>query len=89
MVKVTSKEEIYEKVKDVIIEKLHVSESDVRWDANFIDDLGADSLDIIEITMQIENELGVSISDEDAQNIATIKDLVDYIANKMGISDEE
>ncbi len=89
MVKVSSREDLYEKLRDIIVEKLHVKPEDVTMDSKFTDDLGADSLDVIEIMMQIEHEFGVAIPDEDAQNLVTLKDLVDYIANKMGISDED
>ena len=89
MVAVSSRDEIFSKLKEIIIEKLHVNENDITLDAKFTDDLGADSLDIIEIMMQIESEFNVEIPDEDAQKMVTLRDLVDYIADKMGITEEE
>ena len=89
MVEVATREDIFEKLKKIIVEKLHVKEEDVTLDACFTDDLGADSLDIIEFVMQLENYFGIEIPDEDAQNIVTVRDAVDYIANKLGISEDE
>jgi len=73
------REEILEKVKAVIVEQLNVEEDDVVEDAAFVDDLGADSLDIVELVMALEEEFGVSIPDEDAESIKTVGDAVAYI----------
>jgi len=73
------REEILEKVKVVIVEQLNVEEDDVVEDAAFVDDLGADSLDIVELVMALEEEFGVSIPDEDAESIKTVGDAVAYI----------
>jgi acyl carrier protein len=73
------REEILEKVKAVIVEQLNVEEDDVVEDAAFVDDLGADSLDIVELVMALEEEFGISIPDEDAENIKTVGDAVAYI----------
>jgi acyl carrier protein len=75
------REELLEKVKAVIVEQLNVEEDDVVEDASFIDDLGADSLDIVELVMALEEEFGISIPDEEAENIKTVGDAVNYIAN--------
>jgi len=72
-------EEIYEKVKGVIVDQLNVEEDDVNEDATFIDDLGADSLDIVELVMALEESFGISIPDEDAESIKTVGDAVAYI----------
>jgi len=72
-------EEIYEKVKGVIVDQLNVEEDDVNEDATFIDDLGADSLDIVELVMALEESFGISIPDEDAEGIKTVGDAVSYI----------
>ena len=72
-------DEIYDKVKDVIVEQLNVEEDDVTEDATFVDDLGADSLDIVELVMAREEAFGVSIPDEDAEGIKTVGDAVGYI----------
>ena len=73
------REETFDKVKAVIVEQLNVEEDDVIEDASFVDDLGADSLDIVELVMALEEEFGVSIPDEDAENIKTVGDAVSYI----------
>jgi acyl carrier protein len=72
-------DEVLEKVKAVIVEQLNVEEDDVIEDASFVDDLGADSLDIVELVMALEEEFGVSIPDEEAESIKTVGDAVSYI----------
>ena len=72
-------EEIFEKVKKVIIEQLGVSDSAITLEASFIDDLGADSLDIVELIMALEEEFDIEIPDSDAEKVATVGDVVDYI----------
>ena len=71
--------EVFEKVKGIIAEQLGVEEEKVTENASFIDDLGADSLDIVELIMALEEEFDIEIPDEDAEKIATVKDAVDYI----------
>ncbi len=73
------REEIMDKAKAVIVEQLGVDEDDVTEDASFIDDLNADSLDIVELVMALEEEFGISIPDEEAENIKTVGDAVSYI----------
>jgi acyl carrier protein len=68
-----------DKVIEVVIDKLGVEEDKIVPDASFIDDLGADSLDTVELIMQLEEEFGIEIPDEDAENITTVKKAVDYI----------
>jgi acyl carrier protein len=75
---------IDEKIKKIICEQLEVSEEDVVPGASFVDDLGADSLDQVELIMAMEEEFGISISDEEAEKIATVKDAVDYIKQHQG-----
>jgi len=72
-------EEIFEKVKEVVTEQLNVDESAVTEEASFIDDLGADSLDIVELVMALEESFGISIPDEEAESIKTVGDAVSYI----------
>ncbi|MFQ6611931.1 MAG: acyl carrier protein [Fidelibacterota bacterium] len=69
----------YDKVKDVIIDKLGVEEEKINLEASFVDDLGADSLDTVELIMQLEEEFGIEIPDEDAEKITTVQAAVDYI----------
>ena len=70
------------KVKEIIVEKLGVEESDITRDASFTNDLGADSLDTVELIMEFEKEFDVTIPDEDAEQIATVGDAIDYVEEK-------
>ncbi len=72
-----------EKVKDIIVEKLGVDAEKVTDDASFIEDLGADSLDTVELVMAFEEEFGVEIPDEDAQKITTVRTAVEYLESKL------
>lgn len=74
--------DVASKVKAIIVDKLGVDESEVTDSANFTNDLGADSLDTVELIMEFEKEFDLSIPDEDAENIATVGDAVKYIQGK-------
>ena len=78
-----SSEEVFEKVKGIIVEQLGVTEETVTGDASFIDDLGADSLDIVEIVMALEEEFDIEIPDADAEKVVTVGDVVDYIKENV------
>ena len=69
----------FDKVKEIVVEQLGVDEADVAVDSTFIDDLGADSLDIVELIMAFEEEFSIEIPDEIAEKIKTVKDAVEYI----------
>ncbi len=71
-----------EKVKKIIVEQLGVDEEDVTPDASFVDDLGADSLDTVELVMAFEEEFGIEIPDEDAEKILTVQNVIDYIKER-------
>jgi acyl carrier protein len=71
------------KVKELIVQQLGVSESEVVPDAKFIDDLGADSLDLVELVMALEDEYGIEIPDEDAEKIVTVGDALKYIQERI------
>lgn len=73
---------VEEKVKRIIVEELGVEESAVSPDAKFIEDLGADSLDTVELVMRLEEEFGLEIPDEDAEKILTVRDAVQYITDR-------
>lgn len=73
--------DIFEKVKEIIVDKLGVDEAAVKMEASFIEDLGADSLDIVDLVMALEEEFGIDIPDEEAQNIKSVADAVNYIKN--------
>ena len=70
---------VEEKVKHIIVEQLGVDEEEVKASASFVDDLGADSLDVVELVMALEEEFGLEISDEDAEKLSSLKHAVDYI----------
>jgi len=70
---------VADQVKKIIVEQLGVDEEEVTPDASFVDDLGADSLDTVELVMAFEEEFGIEIPDEDAEKIRTVSDAVDYI----------
>ncbi|MBR0426616.1 MAG: acyl carrier protein [Clostridia bacterium] len=78
-----SSEEIFEKIKNIIIEQLQVSEAAVTEEASFIDDLGADSLDLVELIMALEEEFGIEIPDGDAEKVVTVGDVVSYIKENV------
>lgn len=69
----------YERLKKIIVEQLGVDEGDVKPEASFVDDLNADSLDLVELIMSLEEEFGMEISDEDAEKIKTVGDAAEYI----------
>ncbi len=73
---------VEDKVKELIVEQLGVSENEVVNEASFIDDLGADSLDIVELVMAIEEEFGIEVPDEDAERMQNISDVVTYVQGK-------
>jgi acyl carrier protein len=73
-----------EKVKEIISKQLGVDQSEVTSDASFVEDLGADSLDTVELVMAFEEAFNIEIPDEDAEKIAKVKDAIDYIKNKVG-----
>jgi len=72
-------EEVFDKVKEIIVEQLGVVETAVTNESSFIDDLGADSLDIVELIMALEEEFDIEIPDSDAEKVVTVGDVVDYI----------
>ena len=78
-----SSEEIYNKVKEIIVEQLGVAETAIAPEASFIDDLGADSLDIVELIMALEEEFDLEIPDTDAEKVVTVGDVVDYIKDNV------
>lgn len=74
---------IEERVKKIVVEQLGVKEDEVTNDASFVDDLGADSLDTVELVMALEEEFGIEIQDEEAEKITTIQEAIDYIQTQI------
>ncbi|MEW6614983.1 MAG: acyl carrier protein [Thermodesulfobacteriota bacterium] len=77
------KESVEAKIKAIIAEQLGIDEDEVVNEASFIDDLGADSLDLVELIMALEEEFGQEISDEEAENIQTVQEAIDYISEHL------
>ena len=75
---------IDERVKKIVVEQLGVKEEEVTNDSSFVDDLGADSLDTVELVMALEEEFNIEIQDEEAEKITTIQQAIDFISNKVG-----
>lgn len=78
-----SSEEIFEKIKKIIVEQLGVAEASITLESSFIDDLGADSLDTVELIMAIEEEFDIEIPDEDAEKVVSVQDVVDYVKDHV------
>ena len=77
-----AKEEIFEKLKELVVDQLGVEEDEVTMEASMQDDLGADSLDLVDLVMSVEEEFGVKVADEDLENIKTVGDIVNYIEER-------
>lgn len=75
--------DVFDRVKKIIVDRLDVEEEKIMLESSFKEDLGADSLDIVELVMELEDEFEMEISDEDAEKIATVGDAVQYIQNRL------
>ena len=76
--------EIEQKVKAAVAEQLGVNAEDIKNESSFMDDLGADSLDLVELVMSFENEFGITIPDEDSAELTTVQKAIDYVTAKLG-----
>ncbi|ABX31733.1 acyl carrier protein [Petrotoga mobilis SJ95] len=84
-----TKDELFEKVKEIIVDTLSVDEDEVTLDASFTDDLDADSLELVDLTMAFESEFGVTIEDEELEKIKTVENAVNLLSEKLNIDDED
>ncbi|MFP3728104.1 acyl carrier protein [Priestia filamentosa] len=74
---------VLDRLTQIIVERIGVSESDVTLEAKFKDDLGADSLDVVEFMMEVEDEFGIEVADEDAEQLVTVGDVVKYLEERL------
>jgi acyl carrier protein len=81
------KEEILTRLKEIVIDRLDVEEDQIKNEASFIEDLGADSLDIVELIMGIEEEFDIEIPDEDAEKLTTVGEALNYVIGKLGVDE--
>lgn len=77
-------EEVQAKLKSIVTDRLNVEEAQIKPEASFVEDLGADSLDIVELIMGIEEEFDIEIPDEDAEKLTTVGEAMNYVKNKLG-----
>ncbi|GAA0734861.1 acyl carrier protein [Clostridium oceanicum] len=75
---------VFEKVKSIIAEQLSIDEEEIKMESSFVDDLGADSLDVVELIMALETEFDLEIADEDAEKVSKVGDVVEYIKKNVG-----
>lgn len=78
-------EEIQAKLKEIVMDRLNAEEEQIKPEASFVEDLGADSLDIVELIMGIEEEFDIEIPDEDAEKLTTVGEAMDYVKSKLGV----
>ncbi|AKI97108.1 acyl carrier protein [Kosmotoga pacifica] len=84
-----SPEEIFEKVREIISDKLGIEADDIELSSDLTEDLGADSLDLVDLVMAFEDEFGIKVDDEHVEGIKTVEDVVKYVAKVLGADDEE
>lgn len=80
-------EEVQQKLKEIVMDRLNAEEDQIKPEASFVEDLGADSLDIVELIMGIEEEFDIEIPDEDAEKLTTVGEAMAYVKMKLGVED--
>ena len=80
-------EEVQSKLKEIVMDRLNAEEDQIKPEASFVEDLGADSLDIVELIMGLEEEFDIEIPDEDAEKLTTVGEAMDYVKGKLGVED--
>lgn len=80
-------EEVKNKLKEIVMDRLNAEEDQIKPEASFVEDLGADSLDIVELIMGIEEEFDIEIPDEDAEKLTTVEEAMNYVKSKLGAED--
>lgn len=80
-------EEVQSKLKEIVMDRLNAEEDQIKPEASFVEDLGADSLDIVELIMGIEEEFDIEISDEDAEKLTTVGEAMEYVKTKLAVED--
>ena len=80
-------EEVQHKLKEIVMDRLNAEEDQIKPEASFVEDLGADSLDIVELIMGIEEEFDIEIPDEDAEKLTTVGEAMAYVKTKLGVED--
>lgn len=80
-------EEVQSKLKEIVMDRLNAEEEQIKPEASFVEDLGADSLDIVELIMGIEEEFDIEIPDEDAEKLTTVGEAMEYVKGKLGVED--
>ena len=80
-------EEVQQKLKEIVMDRLNAEEDEIKPEASFVEDLGADSLDIVELIMGIEEEFDIEIPDEDAEKLTTVGEAMAYVKTKLGVED--
>ncbi len=80
-------EEVQAKLKEIVMDRLNAEEDQIKPEASFVEDLGADSLDIVELIMGIEEEFDIEIPDEDAEKLTTVEEAMNYVKSKLGAED--
>lgn len=86
---VLTKNEVFSQIRKIIIEKFNLEEEEIKLSSSFVEDLGADSLDLVDLVMALEDEFGIKIEEEDSENLKCIEDVVNFIYEKLGGSADE